>query len=139
MKVAVSACLLGENCKYNGKNNYNERIIEYLKDKEVYPICPEVLGGLSTPRDPAEIKDGVVMTKSGVSVDKEYHRGAELALKVLLDNHVEVAILQSRSPSCGVNQIYDGNFTKKLIDGAGVTAKLLKENGIKTIDSDSFQ
>lgn len=135
MKILVSACLLGENCKYNGKNNYNEAIIEFLKGHEVIAVCPEALGGLSIPRKPAEIVRGVVMTEEHISVDREFRKGAAIALKQALDGKVDMAILQSRSPSCGVRQIYDGSFSGKLVEGRGVFAEMLKEAGIKMVDA----
>ena len=134
MKIAVSACLLGDNCKYNGGNNYSEKVTEFVKDHEVIPICPEVMGGLPTPRESSEIVDGVVRHKDGVSVDEEFRRGAELSLKKVLENGVELVILQSRSPSCGVKEIYDGTFSGKLIPGQGLFAKRLSENGIRIMD-----
>ena len=134
MKIAVSACLLGENCKYNGGNNYSEKVIDFIKGHEVLAICPEVLGGLPTPRESAEIVDGVVSHKDGSSVDVEFRRGAEIALKMVLENQVDLVILQSRSPSCGVNSIYDGTFSGKTIQGQGVFAELLRINNIKTMD-----
>ena len=134
MKIAVSACLLGENCKYNGGNNYSEKVIEYIKGHEVVPVCPEVLGGLPIPRESAEIVNGKVSHKDGTSVDKEFRRGAETALKIIKEQQVDFVILQSRSPSCGVNTIYDGSFSGKIISGQGVFANLLQKNGIKVID-----
>lgn len=134
MKIAVSACLLGENCKYNGGNNYSEKLIEYIKGHEVISICPEVLGGLSTPRETAEIVNGIVSNKDGTSVDKEFRKGAEIALEIIKEQQVDLVILQSRSPSCGVNTIYDGSFSGKIIPGQGVFANILQENGIKIID-----
>ena len=130
----VSACLLGENCKYNGGNNLSEELIRSLKGMEVIPVCPEVMGGLTTPRKPGEIVDGVVRNEDGTSVDAEYRRGAELALALAQDKDIKVAVLQSRSPSCGVGIIYDGTFSGVLIEGMGVTAGLLSENGIRVYD-----
>ena len=134
MKIAVSACLLGENCKYNGGNNYSEKVMDFISGHEVLAVCPEVLGGLPIPRESAEIVDGVVSHKDGSSVDVEFRRGAEIALKMVLENQVDLVILQSRSPSCGVNSIYDGTFTGKTIQGRGVFAELLRINNIKTMD-----
>lgn len=134
MKIAVSACLLGKNCKYNGGNNYNKKLVEFLKNHQVISLCPEVLGGLPTPRKPAEIVDGKVKLENGKSVDYEFKKGAQRALKIVIDNQVDLVILQSRSPSCGVNKIYDGSFSDKLIDGKGVFAKLLEESDIDVID-----
>jgi uncharacterized protein YbbK (DUF523 family) len=134
MKIMVSACLLGQKCKYNGGDNYSEAVAEYIKGHEIIPVCPEVEGGLPIPRIPSEIVNGAVTNAEGETVDKEFREGAELCLKKALEEHVDLAILQSRSPSCGVNQIYDGTFTGKLISGKGVFARLLEDNGIKTID-----
>lgn len=123
MKIAVSACLLGENCKYNGGNNYNKKLVDFVKDHEVIALCPEVLGGLPTPRLPAEIVNGLVKQENGKSVDDEFKKGAKKALDTVKKNKVDLVILQSRSPSCGVNNIYDGSFTGKLIEGRGGLCK----------------
>lgn len=136
MKILVSACLLGKNCKYNGGNNLNQGVLEFIEGHEVIGVCPEQLGGLSTPRLPAEIVDGVVTNKEGVSVDNEFRKGAQEALAVALENKVDLAILQSRSPSCGVKEIYDGSFSGKKIKGQGVFAKLLSARGIKVLDAE---
>ncbi len=134
MKIMVSACLLGKNCKYNGGNNYNEKVAVFIKGHEVIPVCPEVEGGLPIPRIPCEIVNGIVTDKHGESKDKEFRSGAEKCLQKAIDGNVELVILQSRSPSCGVKQIYDGSFSGNLIEGKGVFAQLLDENGIKTMD-----
>lgn len=136
MKILVSACLLGKNCKYNGGNNLNQSVLGFIEGHEVSGVCPEQLGGLSTPRLPAEIVDGVVTNKEGVSVDNEFRKGAQEALAVALENKVDLAILQSRSPSCGVKEIYDGSFSGKKIKGQGVFAKLLSARGIKVLDAE---
>ena len=114
MKIAVSACLLGENCKYNGGNNYSEKVSKFVEGHELILVCPEVLGGLPTPRESAEIVNGIVSHKDGTSVDAEFRRGAEMALNIVKDNQVDMVVLQSRSPSCGVNQIYDGFYNDSL-------------------------
>lgn len=139
MKIAVSACLLGDNCKYNGGNNYNPELMEYLKNHEVISICPEVMGGLPTPRVPAEIVGDVVTNKEGVVVDEEFRRGASLALEKVISEKADLCILQSRSPSCGVKEIYDGSFSGKKIEGQGIFARLLTENGIKVVDVEDFK
>ncbi len=139
MKILVSTCLLGQNCKYNGGNNYSEKVAQYIKGHEVIPVCPEIAGGLSTPRVPCEIVKGVVTNKNGEIKDKEYRSGAELCLKKALEEKVDLAILQSRSPSCGVKQIYDGSFTGKLISGSGVFAQLLVDNGIEVLDLEDLK
>lgn len=134
MRIIVSACLVGKNCKYNGGNNYSEKLAEYLKGHEVIPVCPEVMGGLQIPRDPAEIVNGIVKTRMGRSVDKEFHDGAEEALKIAVEQGAELAILQSRSPSCGSKEIYDGTFTGTKIKGQGIFAELLTQNHFPILD-----
>ena len=134
MKILVSGCLLGKNCKYNGGNNYSEIVAEYIKGHEVISACPECLGGLPTPRVPAEIVNGVVTNREGKNVDAEFRKGAKIALEIAKKEKIDLAILQSRSPSCGVKQIYDGTFSGTRIDGQGVFARLLNENGFKMID-----
>ncbi|WP_293829954.1 DUF523 domain-containing protein [uncultured Phascolarctobacterium sp.] len=138
MKILVSACLLGKNCKYNGCNNLNQSVLDFIEGHEVIGVCPEQLGGLSTPRLPAEIVAGVVTNKEGISVDAEFRKGAQEALAAALENKVDLAILQSRSPSCGVKEIYDGSFSGKKIKGQGVFAKLLSAHGIKVLDAEDI-
>ena len=111
MKVLVSACLLGENCKYNGKNNRNEAVLRFVEDKEVISICPELLTGLGAPRTPVELSRGRVVDREGKDRDALYRKGVEMALEQIKDMDIDLAILQSRSPTCGVRQIYDGTFT----------------------------
>lgn len=134
MKIMVSACLMGENCKYNGGNNLNEKVLNYVKGHQVITVCPEVMGGLPTPRIPAEIVNNVVTTKDGRNVDKEFRTGAEMALQIAKENQIDLVVLQSRSPSCGPKQIYDGSFSGKKIEEQGIFAKLLIENGFRVID-----
>lgn len=130
-KVLVSACLLGIDCKYNGKNNKNDKVIELLKDHDLIPVCPEIMGGLTTPRTPAEINKNEVITKDAKNVTKQYQKGAEETLKIAKLYNCKTAILKEKSPSCGCGKIYDGTFTGTLIDGDGITARLLKKHGIK--------
>ena len=120
MKILVSACLLGIDCKYNAKNNKNEQVLKLLKDHDLVPVCPEIMGGLPTPRIPAEIHQNKVIAKDGKDVTK---------LAKLYNCHT--AILKEKSPSCGCGKVYDGTFTGTLINGDGITARLLKEHGIK--------
>ena len=131
MRIAVSACLLGENCKYSGGNNISEELLSLLSGHEVIPVCPEVLGGLPVPRVPAEIVDGTVMNRDGVSVDEEFRRGAAEALEICRREKADLVILQPRSPSCGVGSVYDGTFSGKRIPGNGIFAALAMENGFR--------
>ena len=135
MKILVSACLIGENCKYDGGNNRNEKVLEFLKGHEVIPVCPEQLGGLPTPRPCSEIVNGIVTNTKGDSVDYEFRLVADIALNTAQTEQIDLAILQSRSPSCGVRQIYDGSFSGTQIDGHGIFAGKLIENGFKVIDA----
>ena len=134
MIIMVNACLAGENCKYNGGNNRNKKVEALFNGNRIIPICPEVMGGLPTPRVPSEIVHGIVMNKDGVNVDREYRCGAEMALKIAEREQPDLVILQSRSPSCGVKQRYDGTFTGTLIDGPGLTAELLMRHGFRVVD-----
>jgi len=134
LKIMVSACLAGENCKYNGGNNRNEKILQLMEKNEVITVCPEQMGGLPTPRVSAEIRDGVVTAKDGRIEDSEFRVGAAKCLEIARREQPNLIILQSRSPSCGVKQRYDGTFTGTLMDGAGVTAQLLIENGFRCLD-----
>ena len=134
MKIMVSACLAGENCKYNGGNNRNGKVLRLMAENEVITVCPEQMGGLPTPRVPSEIREGVVTAKDGRIVDAEFRAGAAKCLEIARREQPDLVVLQSRSPSCGVKQRYDGTFTGTLVDGAGVTAQLLIENGFRCVD-----
>ena len=136
MKIMVSACLLGENCKYNGRNNKNEALIQLLAGHTVIPVCPEMLGGLPSPRTPAEIVNGTVTDKNGKSVDEAFRKGAQKSLKLAIKEQPDLIILQPRSPSCGTKQVYDGTFSGTLIPGSGVFAALAKKEGFRTADLD---
>lgn len=139
MKVLVSACLLGQNCKYNGGNNYSPAVMEFVKDKEVIPVCPEMMAGLGCPRTPIEIANGVVVDRNGRNVDTAIRRAVAQALEMLREEEIQCAILKSRSPTCGVHQIYDGTFSGTLIDGAGVFAQALKDAGYRVIDVEDLE
>ena len=138
MKIAVSACLLGHNCKYNGGNNRNQAVLDYVASHEIVPVCPEQLGGLPTPRVPVEIVNGVVTNAEGELVDTQFRRGARRALDIVQRAGVDCAILQPRSPSCGVHQVYDGSFSGVLVDGEGVFAALLRVHGIRMLEPDEL-
>ncbi|MGL5439713.1 MAG: DUF523 domain-containing protein [Filifactoraceae bacterium] len=136
--IVVSACLLGENCKYNGKNNKNQQVINFLAEKKYISICPEALGGLSVPRLPCEILDSKVVNNMGIDLTEEFKKGAEISLQICLKNKVKVAILKANSPSCSSNLIYDGSFSNKLVSGFGLTSKLLLENSIFVVDENNL-
>ena len=138
MKVLVSACLLGENCKYNGGNNDSPAVAEFVKDKEVLTICPEVMAGLGCPRTPIEIVDGVLMDRNGANVDAPMRQAVARAMEQLRKEEIQCAVLQSRSPTCGVNQIYDGSFSGKRIPGSGIFAQALKDAGYQVIDAEDL-
>jgi uncharacterized protein YbbK (DUF523 family) len=136
--ILVSSCLVGKNCKYNGSNNYNKDVESFLIGKKYIDCCPEQLGGLETPRPKVEIRINKAVNEYNQDVTKEFIIGSELTLKYAKENHVELAILKERSPSCGVNKIYNGNFENILIEGMGISAKLLSENGIKVISEEEL-
>lgn len=134
MKIMVSACLAGENCKYNGGNNRNEKVLQLMSEHEVITVCPEQMGGLPTPRVPSEVKEGIVTARDGRNVNREFRTGAAKCLEIALREQPDLIVMQSRSPSCGVKQRYDGSFTGKLVDAPGVTAQLLMDNGFRCVD-----
>lgn len=137
--ICVSKCLLGENCRYDGKNCRNEKVLEYLKEKEYVAVCPEQLGGLPTPRYPSEIKEGKVVNRMHEDVSDAFCKGAFRALKIAKDHNCKVAILKEYSPSCGMHYVYDGSFSGNVVEGKGVCATLFDENGINCISSEEFK
>ena len=139
MKIVVSACLLGENCKYNGGNNYNPAVVAYVKDREVLPICPEMMAGLGCPRTPMEIVDGVLTDRNGNNVDTAMREAVTRVLEMLRKEDIQCVVLKSRSPTCGVNEIYDGSFSGKRIPGSGVLAKALQDEGYRVIDAEDIK
>ena len=138
LKILVSACLLGENCKYNGGNNFAPAVVEFLKGREVLTICPEMMAGMGCPRTPIEIVDGVLMDRDGNNVDEAMRDAVEQAMEVIRKENIQCAILQSRSPTCGVNQVYDGTFSGKLIAGSGIFAQALKDAGYQVLDAEDI-
>ncbi|GKU23935.1 DUF523 domain-containing protein [Clostridium folliculivorans] len=146
--IIISACLCGCNCKYNGGNNYNEDIKKIYDEGEAILVCPEEMGGLSTPREPVEIQGGSgvdvlegrakVLSARGTDVTEEFIKGASKVLEIAVKNNVKKAILKSKSPSCGARKIYDGTFSGKTVEGNGVTAELLKLNGIEVLSEEEF-
>ncbi len=138
MKVLVSACLLGRNCKYNGGNNLSTRVTEALKGREVIEVCPEVLAGLGTPRSPIEIRNGRVIRKDGMDVDAPLREAVAQILREIQGEEIEFCVLKSRSPTCGVRQVYDGSFSGKLVDGMGILAQALRDAGYRVMDCEDF-
>lgn len=136
--ILVSACLLGANCKYSGGNNLCPEL-EQLKGRyQLIPICPEQLGGLPTPRPPAECQGDQVINREGLDVTEQFRKGAEEALNIGQFFGCKKAILKSRSPSCGCGMIYDGTFTGTLVPGDGITAKLLDRNGFSLFSEENI-
>ena len=130
-KIIVSACLLGENCKYNGGNNKCDDIIALAEKFEIIPVCPECFGGLPIPRVPSEIKDGRVYSKTGEDLTEAFLSGAEQTLYIAKETNAPCAVLKENSPSCGFGKIYDGTFSGNKIVGNGITAQLLYDNEIQ--------
>ena len=130
-KIIVSACLLGENCKYNGGNNKCDDIIALAEKFEIIPVCPECFGGLPIPRVPSEIRDGRVYSKTGEDLTEAFLSGAEQTLYIAREANAPCAVLKENSPSCGFGKIYDGTFSGNKIDGNGITAQLLYDNEIQ--------
>ncbi len=142
-KLLISSCLLGENVRYDGKIKrcMDPLFYEIIKNSQIFTVCPEVDGGLPTPRDPSEIvslNPLKIVNSKGKDVTSFFEKGAKKALKVCKKHKIKVALLKSKSPSCSNNFIYDGTFSKKLIKGEGVTAKLLRENGIKVFNENEL-
>ena len=138
-KIIVSACLLGENCKYNGGNNYDPRVAALCEGREVIPVCPEVLAGLGIPRIPIEIRGGKVIRRDGTEVDAAIRTAVGEILEQIKDEDIQCAILKARSPTCGARQVYDGTFSGKLVDGAGVLAQALKDAGYIVLDNEELE
>ena len=138
-KILISACLLGENCKYNGGNNTDaipaETLAKLRQICELVAVCPECMGGLTTPREPAEIcANGRVITKfSGRDVTAEFILGAQICAEIASENGCKIAVLKERSPSCGSGEIYDGSFTGRIVSGDGLTAAALKKLGVRVV------
>ena len=134
----VSACLAGVRCRWDGESRPCQKIIDLVKAGKAIPVCPEQLGGLSTPRPPAEQKDGRVLTKDGVDVTLQFEKGALEVLRIAQLAGCEEAILKSRSPSCGSGRVYDGSFSGRLREGDGVLVALLKKNGINVVTEEDL-
>jgi len=137
-RILVSACLLGEKVRYDGNDNYVEGLERLKADYDLIPLCPEVLGGLSVPRDPAEISCGRILTNKGKDVTAQFLLGAKDVLDFCLKNNIHKAIMKDRSPSCGKGRIYDGSFSNRLVEGNGVTVELLQRNHIKVYSEEEI-
>lgn len=133
MTILVSACLLGVACRYDGKSKPHPELEALMAHHTLIPVCPECYGGLPTPRPPAERKGTQVITQNGLDVTVQYEKGAREALRLAKHYGCQWAVLKERSPSCGAGEIYDGSFTRTTVPGDGVTAQLLRENGIQVI------
>ena len=138
-KLLISACLCGKNTKYSGGNNLIPNLKQIEDNFELYLVCPEVDGGLSTPRNPSEQQGDLVVSNQGVDVTKEFNLGAKIAFDVVKKHNIKYALLKESSPSCGSNFVYDGTFSGKKINGMGVAAKLLKENGVLVFSENEIE
>lgn len=136
--ILISACLAGIPCRYDGRDTANQNIIKLLKEGKAIPVCPEQLGGLSTPRIPCEITKNKVINKTGNDLTENFTKGAEIVLDIAKKCNCKTAILKSKSPSCGTGKIYDGTFSGNLINGNGITADLLIANGIEVFTEDNY-
>lgn len=136
MKLLVSACLLGENCKYNGGNNLCPKVVKLAEGREVIPVCPELEAGFGCPRTPMEIVDGVLTDRDGKILAGPMEAAIGRLLEGIRQEEIECAILKSRSPTCGVRQVYDGTFSGTLVEGMGLFTKALQEAGYRVIDSE---
>lgn len=140
--IGVSSCLAGNNCTFKGSNHLIEKIKEMVENNQAIVICPEVLGGMTIPRDPCEIIDLdnlVVKSINGEDCSEQYLKGAYKALEILKKYNIEVVLLKAKSPSCGKGLIYDGSFKHRLIKGNGITTKILEENGILVYNEDRIE
>lgn len=131
MNILVSACLLGVQCRYDETGMISEEMKKLMEEHNLIPVCPEIMGGLATPRDPAERVGDRIVTQNGADVTKNYKKGALETLKLAKLYQCSCVIMKERSPSCGCGRIYDGTFSRRLIDGNGMTAELLLEHGIQ--------
>jgi uncharacterized protein YbbK (DUF523 family) len=148
-KILVSACITGKNCRYDGDNRFDKKVMDFLENLDYISICPEELAGLENPRPPAEIlvkKSGEnvicerkVLNREGVDVTGVFEEGARKTLELVRSNGIKTAILKDKSPSCGSRFIYSGDFSQNLVEGAGITAELLIANGIIVLDENNFK
>ena len=139
MNILVSACLLGIGCRYDGKCKPNEDVIKLSEEHNLVPFCPEIYGGLPTPRVPSEIVGEKVLNAEGEDVTEQYSKGAEEALKTAKMFGCEVAIMKEKSPSCGNGLVHTGKFDGGLIEGDGITVRILKKNGIRVFGESEIE
>lgn len=137
--LLISECLCGVCCRYDGDHNKIDCLEELKSLYNLIPVCPEVLGGLLTPRSPAERIGDRVQTRNGIDVTEQFKRGAELALAIAIDKNCLYALLKAKSPSCGYGEIYDGTFTRTLVNGVGVTSELLLQHNIQIYTEKNVQ
>lgn len=133
-----SACLLGVRCRYDGKGLPDKRVLDLAEHEILIPVCPEQLGGLPTPRTPAEIRDGRVVTEDGRDLTENFRFGARQALEIARIFGILTAVLKQNSPSCGCGRVYDGSFSGRLVNGDGITAALLRESGIEVLSEEDL-
>ena len=138
MRILISACLLGVSCRYDGKSRACPEAVRLLENHELIPVCPEQLGGLPTPRPPAEIQNGQVVSRTGDDVTAAYRRGAEETLRLCRLAGCRAAVLKANSPSCGCGQVHDGSFSGALVPGSGITAQLLKDHGVRVLTEEDL-
>ena len=140
IKVLVSSCLLGAKVRYDGgdKKSGHPILERWLEEGRIVSVCPEMLGGLGTPRPPAEIVNGRVLTRDGEDVTAQFEAGARLAAEAAAADEVRVAILKSASPSCGSGFVYDGTFTRTRVPGDGVAAALLRSRGLMVFSEEEL-
>jgi len=138
MKILVSACLMGRLCKYNAGHNFRQAVADLAQKHELVEVCPEVMGGRTIPRKCIEIRNGRFIEADGTDVDAEVRDGVFQALEIAKKENVELAVLKSRSPTCGVHQIYDGTFSGTLIDGQGALTEGLEALGVRVIDDEEL-
>ncbi len=139
MNILISACLLGIHCRYDGSGKCHSRMKQLMEKHHLIPVCPEIFGGLPTPRDPSERVGDNIVTKSGQDVTQAFLKGAEETLAMAKLYQCKYAILKERSPSCGHGEIYDGTFCGKLTQGSGITAELLSKNGVKVLGESQME
>jgi len=136
--ILVSACLMGDNCRFDGRNRLRSELPGLLKDDQLIPVCPEVEGGLSIPRPPAEIRGNRVYRENGEDITAQFKQGAEICLEKGRSQAADLAVLKSRSPACGCGHIYDGTFSGTLVKGDGIFTQILKNANIKCISDEDF-